>query len=592
MASERTSPSLWAAALAALALGSCATDSVRRFPLRDPLWLDPDVHPMAAPPTKTLTTHYADPFDLMAFRPLSRALSVPVDGESIDVNSLDEVPNSSWFENRIGQHPMTAAEIARGACGNAASLDPAAGPWKVVSGKVDGANPGLVIKAPDGQKYLVKLDGLLDTERGTTADVIGSKIYYAAGYHVPCNEIVYFPESVVTVDANAKRKDEHGQDVRLTRADVDLILSGGWRRPDRWIRGMASRYITGAPLGPFRYEGLRADDPNDVVPHEKRRELRASMLFAAWIHHWDAIANNTLDMFVDRPGGKHVVHYILDWGDSLGALWPKERLDQRVGLGRSGYFDFDFVLTDLVTLGLVPRPWYHVSPPPMPETFGYYGTESFVPSKWRPTYANPAFSQMTVRDGLWAARIIARFSDDDVAAIVRSAHMEDASAEAFLTKTLIARRDAILREYLGAHTPLDGFTLERASAGAPQSLCFDDLAIATKVSDPATTMYRMHLHGGPDLDALLGWRQLRPDPARPARTCVPLPFGHARPSDFVVPGARDDDPARYALIEIYSNARPSLHPTASVLVHLYDLGPDRGFRIVGLERPDELRDPP
>jgi len=27
-------------------------------------------------------------------------------------------------------------------------------------------------------------------------------------------------------------------------------------------------------------------------------------------------------------------------------------------------------------------------------------------------------------------------------------------------------------------------------------------------------------------------------------------------------------------------------------LHLYDLGPDRGFKLVGIERPDEVKDPP
>src|SRR5688572_21740309 len=33
---------------------------------------------------------------------------------AVNVNTLDEVPDSSWFTNRIGRRPMTAAEIARG----------------------------------------------------------------------------------------------------------------------------------------------------------------------------------------------------------------------------------------------------------------------------------------------------------------------------------------------------------------------------------------------------------------------------------------------------------------------------------------------
>jgi hypothetical protein len=73
---------------------------------------------------------------------------------------------------------------------------------------------------------------------------------------------------------------------------------------------------------------------------------------------------------------------------------------------------------------------------------------------------------------------------------------------------------------------------------------------------------------------------------------VSLPFGGTRAGDRAGAAAPDDDPARYTLIEIYSNATPSLRPTASVVLHLYDLGPMRGFKLVGIERPDEVKDPP
>jgi hypothetical protein len=569
---------------------SCAEDGLRRFPLQEPLWTDPDSNPIAGTPARRRTSGYSLAAEQLVLRPVSRALTLPLPRESLNVNSLDEVPNSSWFTNRIGVQAMTADEVARGACADSAPLDPSRGPWTVVSGKSDGTTKGFVVKAPDGRRYLLKFDGPL-SQRATTADVVGSKIYHAAGYWTPCNEIVTFAPSLLRLDPTATRKGRYGEDVPLTAADRDDILAGAWRRPDGLLRASASRYLDGIPLGPFRFEGTRGDDPNDVVPHQRRREVRASMLFAAWIHHWDAIENNTLDTLVDGGGGRFVRHHFLDWSDSLGALgWTSERVTQRVGIGRSGYLQFGQVLVDLVTLGVYPRPWYHLDTPPQAETFGYFGTEHFVASKWRPTYMNPAFTELTTRDALWAARIIARFTDADIAAVVGRAQLDDPAQARFLTDTLIRRRDVILREYLGGVlSALDRFTLHRSGPGAPEALCFEDLAVAAGVADAATTVYRVHFHAGRRLERLVGARQLTP---QGGRSCFDLPVAAGRPYQLVAASAPPDDPLRYAVVEIYSNQHPSLRATATVVVHLYDLGPDGGLRIVGIERPALVPDQP
>jgi hypothetical protein len=591
MASRLSLVTLW------LLIGavSCVGDGVRRFPVRDPLWVDPDTGSIAGKPAPRKVSWYGNVSDSTVLRPLSRALTLPLPTRALNVNTLDEVPNSSWFTNRIGVFPMSPDEVARGACGDLPPLDPARGPWTISSGKTNGSHPGFVIKAPDGYRYLIKFDGPLMSQRATSADVVGSKIYHAAGFFTPCNEIVYFPEDILRLGATAKRKDDYGHDLALTASDVQAILAAAWRTPDGRVRALASRYLAGEPLGPFSYEGVRPDDPNDVVPHQMRRELRGSRLFAAWLHHWDALEANTLDVLVDEGGRRYVRHNILDWGDALGDIWTWtwRRFNPRVGTGRSGYVDLDLAVGDFVTLGLLQRPWYHPAPPPpQPETFGYFDSQSFVPGEWRGTYGNPAFKEMTSGDALWAVRIIARFRDEHIAAIVARAHIDDPAAARYLADTLMARRDRILQDYLTRFTPLDRFVLSRQAPKSAQSLCFEDLAIATGVAAPQSTMYRIHLHAGPRLEQLFGWRQVRPDPSHPSQTCTELPLGPLRPAALAGAAAADDDPRRYATLEIYSNQTPSLQATAMVVLHLVDLGDERGFRLIGIERPDAVKDPP
>ncbi len=64
-----------------------------------------------------------------------------------NVNTVDEVPDSSWFVNRIGRRPMTTAEIVRGPDRfESISLDG----WMVSGGKSSGLQAGLPDDRPLG----------------------------------------------------------------------------------------------------------------------------------------------------------------------------------------------------------------------------------------------------------------------------------------------------------------------------------------------------------------------------------------------------------------------------------------------------------
>ena len=76
--------------------------------------------------------------------------------------------------------------------------------------------------------------------------------------------------------------------------------------------------LPGKILGGFRYAGTRPDDPNDIVPHEHRRELRALRVFGAWTNLTDLKAGNTLDTLVTENGRTFVKHYLQDVGSTFG----------------------------------------------------------------------------------------------------------------------------------------------------------------------------------------------------------------------------------------------------------------------------------
>ncbi len=86
------------------------------------------------------------------------------------------------------------------------------------------------------------------------------------------------------------------------------------RSADGSYRVMAQRGLPGRVIGGFKYFGTRPDDPNDIVPHEHRRELRALQVFGAWTNLVDMKAGNTLDTVITENGRSYVRHYLQDVG--------------------------------------------------------------------------------------------------------------------------------------------------------------------------------------------------------------------------------------------------------------------------------------
>ena len=105
----------------------------------------------------------------------------------------------------------------------------------------------------------------------------------------------------------------------LTAARLREQLAGSARGPDGRIRAVAVSWLPGRILGAFDMIGRRADDPNDRIPHEQRRSLRASLLLFAWLAVLDPGALNTLDSFVEESGRHFVRHYFIDFGAGLGS---------------------------------------------------------------------------------------------------------------------------------------------------------------------------------------------------------------------------------------------------------------------------------
>ena len=94
---------------------------------------------------------------------------------------------------------------------------------------------------------------------------------------MPENYLATVRRESLAIAAGALVEDETGRKREMRPADVDAVLAQAARNPDGAYRIVASKALPGKSLGPFRYYGTRPDDPNDILPHEHRRELRGTL---------------------------------------------------------------------------------------------------------------------------------------------------------------------------------------------------------------------------------------------------------------------------------------------------------------------------
>jgi hypothetical protein len=553
--------------LASLLLVACA--GAPRFPLQAPVTHDTDQALLPQAPEEYYSPFAWDGANYMLFHPLARFFAVDPAGPAANVNALDEVPDSSWFENRMGAHDVNAEYVARGSCGKKV-LDPGMpdGSWLIDKGKDNGANPGFRVNVPGLGKFMLKTDPETEPDRATGATAIASRIYHATGYNSPCDSVVYFDPKLLKLKPGLTVTNNEGKTWAFDQKALDGVLRRASHR-NGLVRMVASRWLDGTPLGPFRYEGTRDDDPNDAIPHEDRRELRGARLIAAWLNHFDSREQNTMDMFVRasakaKTGPGYVRHYMLDFGDCFGSVWADDEISRR--LGHASVFDGGYVIEDFLTLGSIERPWERAER--TGGVFNYFSARDFDPEAWRGEYPNPAFSRMTEQDGAWMARILADFTDELVAAAVHVGQYEPA-AERYLTSTLISRRNAILRRYLGRVSPL------AHAHGDAHGLCATDLARRTHSVPNEALSFRAYVYRGAPLANAAKPRFRH---VAPPDVCLDIPHGNFAAS--LPAGA----PERYVVVDITNGYAPG-----PLRAHLYDLG-DR-YELVGIERPTESKHP-
>jgi hypothetical protein len=476
----------------------------------------------------------------------------PSNTRARNINTIDEVPDSSWFTNRIGSSPVTPDQIA---IGPATGAPPAPERWVITREKSAGVNPGFTAKDANGETWFVAFDVPANPEAASGAVVVASKLFWALGYNQVESFISTFDPAKAAIDPGATIRRPSGDRTPFTRDDMNEILERVARNQDGTYRIVAGRLVPGTVLGGFRYEGTRPDDPNDLVPHEHRRELRALRVFGAWTNLTDLKAGNTLDVLVPANGRAIIKHILQDVGSTFGTANRAGEWDT----GWEHYYEGSALRRRLFSFGFALSPWQTVPYMEYPSVGKFEGDE-FDPRTWKPQTPTTAYMEMRDDDAFWAARRVMAFSDELIRAAVRTGQYSDPAAEQYLGSVLIKRRDAIGRTYLTAVNPIVNPRLDASGV-----LAFDNAAVAAGFAK-APAEYRAV------------WSRLDNATGETAR------IAETRSATTAMPAPREVPAAEGTFIEVAISASGAEHPSWQQPVRTYFRRTAAGWKLVGLER--------
>ena len=465
-------------AVVALPLAIVSAQGGRKFFADDPLWVEPITQD-----AKNVTRYEPNLFYEMLVG--LTGPGDPVLGQRAkNLNTIDEVPDGSIYTNRAGRIPLTPALVARAANTSPA---PAPGPWAVVSAKSDGVTPGFTIRDASNALWFIKFDPPKWPAMATGSEMVSAKLFWAIGYHTAEYHIERLTADRLQVAPDAKITPFGEGERRMRQADVAALLKRAARTADGGYRVIASKGLPGRPVGRIRFDGTRADDPNDVILHEHRRELRAYAVFAAWLNHVDLKATNSMTSLITENGRSFIRGYLLDFGSTLGsaAIKPRERWE-----GYEGSLEPPKEIGKrIIGFGFVIPEW---------RTMEFYEAKSvgrlpadhkdWDPEAWRGHLTTAAFKHARADDRFWAAHKLTFITNEIIDAVVAEGRFNDPPSEKLLAEMIKARRDRIVQRYLPAVNPIVEPVLEiarRTTDGSPvtkSQLTFTNAAVAAKVA--------------------------------------------------------------------------------------------------------------
>ncbi len=537
--------------------------SATKFQVKDPVWRVNDMVSINEPSSRS-ENRIHNLIDGYWLRPLDNCLAINERIAAADLNSIEEVPACSWFTPRIGNKELAGGSVGFGVSGSR-SNHKLNGPLTIVAGRIEGPEPYLLVKERDGTSCFVFFDDPACPEMTTAALVISNRILHASGYNVFEAFITQVESGEFIWSDQAQKIGLLGGESNLSENDLNKFL-GQYSESHQsgTIRVAVERIPPGEVKGSFSGTATRNDDPNDQIPHENRRSLRALRILTSWLDFSDFNSNRTMDLFV--PEG-YLKHYLVHSGSALGAgrrlSPPAVGAETPLSVERTGAISQNGLAR---ALG---KPKTDSERHRFPG-IGDFSAHNFDPLNWQPVYGFEPFRRMDWSDALWGVKLVSAFSDQQIVEAVREGALTEKEARNYLVGTLCDRRDILAHGWLTTINPADDFTIIQ-DHNSQISLAFTDISIDAGYAQAEDLLYTMEFtlpdlgetvslqsHGGYNLNFNLS-------------TFAPANWLHRK------------DPRRYccATLKAYNYANEALH--GETCVHIY-FEADGDARVIGIER--------
>lgn len=388
--------------------------------------------------------------DVYLRRPLFdvvRPLDFPTGG---DVNAMDEVPTSSWYD------PGQVAASESDAATTAPTL-----PLFALDEKPVTHEEALVVRDSRGVRYELLADPSGQLGLRTGATILGGVLLRSLGLRAPKAWIMLVPDAAVTV----------GDTPKATPL-LDRWLSRNSAAVEGVRRVSATRWPNGIDVGITGDYSKRSDDANDTVEHADRRTLRAMRVFAHWMAWTTFGVRSTRDVYVGKAGDGHLEHFLLGTSGAFGTqdLQADPARDEEAG----------GIGWHLVTLGLSP---VAVTPPRRSRfpALGYL-PEILEPGTFTVSPPYSPFVRLTPADEYWAAKRLVDAGDDALRLGVTAAELPEDAAK-HLVEVLKKRRRLLVAHAMSVVSPVD------VAASTGRAVWLRDRGIGAGVADPSSTHY-------------------------------------------------------------------------------------------------------